>query len=350
MSEDADLVKLDLYALVGADPNGTKKDIKKAYRKKALLLHPDKNKDDPKAGDRFDQLQKAFQFLTDDKKRENYDNIRRCKESRKRRLEEQNAGRRDSQKDLERREALAAKEKLNVQRQSEAERAKFQTKREIDELLKSGLLKPNTPSYSSSSSTFSSSFSSFPSFFASSASSSARKKPKFSIHVPPADAPSAPNIFADDVVVSATVIVSWKEGVKVLQDGTSLDETGIRAMLGMHGVITDLLVGKRKAVVVFQSSLQAAIAMSECSENHAEITCKLKGSTGGHKGNAMMIPNYPRRDATRAHSPSSDTTSQVNGADMNSGTPSTVTKSSGGGDYEMQTLLRMMNAQKQKTT
>jgi len=51
----------------------TAEEIKKAYRKLALLKHPDKNPDDEKAAENFQQLSKAYQILGDAKKRERYD-------------------------------------------------------------------------------------------------------------------------------------------------------------------------------------------------------------------------------------------------------------------------------------
>lgn len=39
--------------------------IKRAYRKKALKCHPDKNPDDPKAAETFNQLSKALEILCD---------------------------------------------------------------------------------------------------------------------------------------------------------------------------------------------------------------------------------------------------------------------------------------------
>jgi curved DNA-binding protein CbpA len=48
-------------------------EIKKAYRRLALLKHPDKNPDDPKAAENFQVLSKAYKILSDPKKRQNYD-------------------------------------------------------------------------------------------------------------------------------------------------------------------------------------------------------------------------------------------------------------------------------------
>lgn len=47
--------------------------IKKAYRKLAKEYHPDKNKDDPHAEDKFKDLGAAYEVLVDEEKREKYD-------------------------------------------------------------------------------------------------------------------------------------------------------------------------------------------------------------------------------------------------------------------------------------
>uniref|UniRef100_A0A3P8QJE1 DnaJ homolog subfamily B member 11 n=1 Tax=Astatotilapia calliptera TaxID=8154 RepID=A0A3P8QJE1_ASTCA len=49
------------------------RDIKKAYRKLALQLHPDRNQDDPQALDKFADLGAAYEVLSDKEKRKRYD-------------------------------------------------------------------------------------------------------------------------------------------------------------------------------------------------------------------------------------------------------------------------------------
>ncbi|KAH6895850.1 hypothetical protein B0T10DRAFT_479034 [Thelonectria olida] len=64
--------RLDAYAVLDLQPGVPDSDIKMAYRKKSLLIHPDKTKN-PQAPDAFDRLKKAQTELTDEKHRERLD-------------------------------------------------------------------------------------------------------------------------------------------------------------------------------------------------------------------------------------------------------------------------------------
>ncbi|MFM9828188.1 MAG: DnaJ C-terminal domain-containing protein [Sphingomonas sp.] len=63
----------DPYQLLGVARGASEADIKKAYRKLAKELHPDRNKDNPKASERFSQVTNAYDLLSDKDKRARFD-------------------------------------------------------------------------------------------------------------------------------------------------------------------------------------------------------------------------------------------------------------------------------------
>ncbi|XP_019657719.1 dnaJ homolog subfamily C member 17 isoform X2 [Ailuropoda melanoleuca] len=65
MAVAKDLLQMDLYALLGIEEKAADKEVKKAYRQKALSCHPDKNPDNPRAAELFHQLSQALEVLTD---------------------------------------------------------------------------------------------------------------------------------------------------------------------------------------------------------------------------------------------------------------------------------------------
>ncbi|KAM0436745.1 hypothetical protein ACHAPT_002456 [Fusarium lateritium] len=64
----------DYYKIVGVEKTATPDEIKRAYRKMAVKLHPDKNPGDPHAEEKFKDLQEAYETLSDPQKRARYDN------------------------------------------------------------------------------------------------------------------------------------------------------------------------------------------------------------------------------------------------------------------------------------
>jgi len=63
----------DPYSTLGVARGASEADIKKAYRKLAKELHPDRNKDNPKASEKFSQVTQAYDLLTDKDKRARFD-------------------------------------------------------------------------------------------------------------------------------------------------------------------------------------------------------------------------------------------------------------------------------------
>lgn len=66
-------MKEDFYDILGINKNATAAEIKKAYRKKAIEYHPDKNPDDATAEERFKKAAEAYEVLSDPNKKAKYD-------------------------------------------------------------------------------------------------------------------------------------------------------------------------------------------------------------------------------------------------------------------------------------
>jgi DnaJ-class molecular chaperone len=64
----------DYYKILGVEKSSSQEEIKKAYRKKALKHHPDKNSGNKEQEDKFKEINEAYGILSDESKRQQYDN------------------------------------------------------------------------------------------------------------------------------------------------------------------------------------------------------------------------------------------------------------------------------------
>ena len=67
----------DYYQILGVSEDASSAEIKKAYRKLAKQYHPDANRDNPNAAERFKEIAEAYSVLSDTEKRRQYDRMRR---------------------------------------------------------------------------------------------------------------------------------------------------------------------------------------------------------------------------------------------------------------------------------
>jgi molecular chaperone DnaJ len=63
----------NLYKVLGVSKGASQEEIRRSYRKLAREHHPDANRDDPKAEERFKEIQHAYEILSNPKKRRQYD-------------------------------------------------------------------------------------------------------------------------------------------------------------------------------------------------------------------------------------------------------------------------------------
>ncbi|XP_056403067.1 dnaJ homolog subfamily C member 17 [Hyla sarda] len=140
MAASKELMDMDLYGLLGVEAGATEKEIKKAYRQKALTCHPDKNPDNPRAAELFHQLSQALEVLTDGAARAAYDKLRKAKEAAAKRTQKLDEKRKKVKLDLEAREKEAQtrvteEEEIHVARTLEQEiiRLREEGSRQLEE-------------------------------------------------------------------------------------------------------------------------------------------------------------------------------------------------------------------------
>ncbi|KAH8381382.1 hypothetical protein KR093_003930 [Drosophila rubida] len=98
---------VNLYDLLGVSIEAEQAEIRKAYRKRALDCHPDKNPDNPQAAERFHELSKALEILTDATARAAYDKVLKAKKAAELRTKQLDSKRQKLKEELEQRERAA---------------------------------------------------------------------------------------------------------------------------------------------------------------------------------------------------------------------------------------------------
>ncbi|KAF6212171.1 hypothetical protein GE061_012692 [Apolygus lucorum] len=134
MDKDA-LMENDLYELFDLTPSCSVQDIKKAYRKKALKCHPDKNPDNPNAVKLFLELSTALEILIDETLRAKYDKLLTGRQAAKIRHDALDSKRRKLKEDLEARERMGGS---TISRDKSSKTAEEKLKAEVEKLRKEG--------------------------------------------------------------------------------------------------------------------------------------------------------------------------------------------------------------------
>src|SRR6218665_1565775 len=131
MELELDFKKVNLYEILEIEQSSTETDIRKAYRKKALTYHPDKNRDNPKAKEVFQQLSKVLEILADPEARASYDKLLNSRKEREIRNRHLDARRRQFRDVLEKKEKAAGED-------FDAQAEEDHLKREIERIRKQG--------------------------------------------------------------------------------------------------------------------------------------------------------------------------------------------------------------------
>ena len=130
---------MDLYELFGVEESATIEQIKKAYRKRALELHPDKNPNNKEeAENKFVALGKALEVLGSEACRDAYDAVRKSRREKAKRDDMLNEKQRALKKSLEDRERVANERSKKMTEDMKKSNAEERYQKEVDRLRNEG--------------------------------------------------------------------------------------------------------------------------------------------------------------------------------------------------------------------
>ncbi|CAJ0764567.1 11491_t:CDS:10 [Entrophospora sp. SA101] len=148
---------IDYYEILGVNYNSTEIEINKAYRKKAITYHPDKNLNNVETATKtFHTITKAYNILTDPKQKLEYDLKFKARIATKKRFESLDGKRKAMREELEEAEKSAKQQKLDIKKEQEERMKRFWekedrlSKKRDDDLSSTNIKIPNNLSSSSS--------------------------------------------------------------------------------------------------------------------------------------------------------------------------------------------------------
>ncbi|XP_076453675.1 dnaJ homolog subfamily C member 17-like [Babylonia areolata] len=305
-----DIMKMDLYGILGVSSKASEKEIVKAYRKKALKCHPDKNPDNPKAAELFHELSKALEVLTDPSAKAAYDNVLKAKQLAEERNRELDSKRRKLKDDLE------ARERLAEHRRDDDTRAKQNLLAEIKRLRKEGskLLEQEQQLM--------------------------REKMKNATTV-------GDDSDSDTTVATPKIKVRWN--AKRADTVGAYDEDDLSALFGRYGQIANIIVSSKKkgsAIIEFESYTPTLkLAENERGTNSNPLTVKwLSGKPSVASANSA--------DKQTSSSTSASATPMFTSSSTASSFPdtgfSTTTTTINDRDFESLVLMKMRQAEERK--
>jgi DnaJ homolog subfamily C member 17 len=125
---------IDYYQVLGLPYTAKHADIRKAWRAAAKLLHPDKNPDNPNAAVQFGHAKHAYQVLTHEQKKQDFDAQLRVRRNRELRRAQENAEQTRMREQLVQRERAAQEHKLHERRKSAADLVRRQNQDTLERL------------------------------------------------------------------------------------------------------------------------------------------------------------------------------------------------------------------------
>ncbi|KAK9696286.1 hypothetical protein K7432_012557 [Basidiobolus ranarum] len=308
-------IEVDYYELLGVNYNSTSSEITKAYRKKALKVHPDKNPDNPDAAHKFHELSVAYELLTNAQKKLEYDNKLKAKIANKKKHQALGTQRRKYKEELEELENAVKKQKQDemeagIKLQTELENLRTEGYRRRREREEKELLK------------------------------------MMEAEVQQAKQPKQDTLLANLSITDCSLKIKWKKKVY------TPDTQALQELFSKFGEVSDVISKKQgSALIVFKSVVSAHAAITSQNTDPLLEPFEISWASGSEPEIVKKLdeikPKKPQGKAaifSRTPEIVADKQPQI----INSAPSFSFDANMGSNDYETITLMRMRQAEKDR--